>query len=416
MQKIFLALIFTGLWCSAAWAEYRGIPPAAPQPALEAGTDYLAPTGSGSALTHACTTSQSLWGGGAGSAETCQDSTGTGSVVRSLGPTIVTPTISGTGMTNMQHAHAGATSGGQLVGTAAITGTAWRGGYFNGSGAFTEYALGASGTVLVGNGVSAAPGYSATPTITTLTATTVNATTVAAGSLNVDPQTVPAFTGYDSDAAGTTLAYRWAFAWAGSMTTTTQGAETSDTWGMFKNAGTQYVHTYVDGSAWELTWGVSDATGATVAGKESEKCNYDTTDNQITCSSVSGVTRKVYTGIQLISATPILIPFTIPAPATTGTMKWTFKARQAMTITGIDCICDPADADDTVTIDINECDSTADNCATVDAAIACDNDGAADDGTLSNASIDAGDWISLDVDSGDATATMCSGVIYATFN
>ena len=48
-------------------------------------------------------------------------------------------------------------------------------------------------------------------------------------------------------------------------------------------------------------------------------------------------------------------------------------------------------------IDVQECDSAGANCATVDATIECDADGAEDDGTLSNGAIDAGDWIKLDI-------------------
>jgi hypothetical protein len=72
-----------------------------------------------------------------------------------------------------------------------------------------------------------------------------------------------------------------------------------------------------------------------------------------------------------------------------------FKARFAITITDIHCIVDPADSSESISLDIQECDSTGDNCATVDAAITCDNDGAEDDGALSNGSIDAGDWVKM---------------------
>jgi hypothetical protein len=77
------------------------------------------------------------------------------------------------------------------------------------------------------------------------------------------------------------------------------------------------------------------------------------------------------------------------------------KAPYGMTITDIDCIVGAATS---VPIDVQECSSTATGCTTVDAAITCDADGAADDGSLSNASIDLGDWIKVDV--GTPTGTV----------
>lgn len=71
------------------------------------------------------------------------------------------------------------------------------------------------------------------------------------------------------------------------------------------------------------------------------------------------------------------------------------KMPYAFTATDIDCIVDPDDTGESVTIDVKECDSTGDNCTTLDATIACDNDGAADDGSLSNGLIDSGDWVAV---------------------
>ena len=77
-----------------------------------------------------------------------------------------------------------------------------------------------------------------------------------------------------------------------------------------------------------------------------------------------------------------------------------FKAPYAFTVTDIDCIVGAATS---ATIDINQCTSAGASCTSLDAAIACDTDGAADDGTLSNAGVAAGDWISIDVDSVSGT-------------
>jgi len=57
------------------------------------------------------------------------------------------------------HAHTGATNGGQLVATTAITAGNWKILYTNDSGAINELALGANNTVLKGEGTSVAPSF-----------------------------------------------------------------------------------------------------------------------------------------------------------------------------------------------------------------------------------------------------------------
>jgi hypothetical protein len=91
-----------------------------------------------------------------------------------------------------------------------------------------------------------------------------------------------------------------------------------------------------------------------------------------------------------------------------------FKAPYAMTITDIHCIVDPGDAAESAVIDIQECDANGDNCATVDAAITCDNDGAEDDGSLSNGTIDAGDWVLFDVGAVTGTVSNVTATITQT--
>lgn len=71
-----------------------------------------------------------------------------------------------------------------------------------------------------------------------------------------------------------------------------------------------------------------------------------------------------------------------------------FKARYAMTVSNVHCL---AQGGGSITLQILECDSAGANCAGIDGSttITCDSDGAADDGSLSNASIDAGDWVQV---------------------
>lgn len=88
-----------------------------------------------------------------------------------------------------------------------------------------------------------------------------------------------------------------------------------------------------------------------------------------------------------------------------------FKAQQAITITDIHVL---AQGGGTISVDIQECDSAGANCATVDAAISADSDGAEDDGTLSNGAIDAGDWVKLVLAAPSGTVNFLSGSIYYT--
>ena len=81
-----------------------------------------------------------------------------------------------------------------------------------------------------------------------------------------------------------------------------------------------------------------------------------------------------------------------------------FKAPHDIEMVSIDCIVDPSDSSESVVIDIEERDASGDNPSSVDTSITCDNDGASDDGTFSNANIDEGDWISLDI--GTVTGTV----------
>jgi hypothetical protein len=86
-----------------------------------------------------------------------------------------------------------------------------------------------------------------------------------------------------------------------------------------------------------------------------------------------------------------------------------FKAQTAITITDIHVI---AQGGTSISVDIQECDSAGANCATVDAAITADTDGAEDDGTLSNGTIDAGDWVKLVLGAPSGTVNFLTGSIY----
>ena len=90
------------------------------------------------------------------------------------------------------------------------------------------------------------------------------------------------------------------------------------------------------------------------------------------------------------------IDLVIPLP--TDSMSFLFKkARYDLTISNVYGIVDPADTGESVVFDIRECNSTGDSCTTIDATITADNDGAQDDGTLTNPTIDADDWMLVDI-------------------
>ena len=79
-------------------------------------------------------------------------------------------------------------------------------------------------------------------------------------------------------------------------------------------------------------------------------------------------------------------------------------ADNAITIDEIKCITDELDEGETVTLDINECDSSGRNCVSIlSAPVACDNNGTT--ATISDGGIDANDWIELDIDSASVGVT-----------
>lgn len=90
-----------------------------------------------------------------------------------------------------------------------------------------------------------------------------------------------------------------------------------------------------------------------------------------------------------------------------------FKAPFAMTITAIHCAVWAATS---FPLSVEECSSTIGSCAGVDGAttITCDTDGATDDGSLSNPSIDAGDWIKLNFGTASGTPVGTTVTIYYT--
>ena len=79
--------------------------------------------------------------------------------------------------------------------------------------------------------------------------------------------------------------------------------------------------------------------------------------------------------------------------------------HEPITITAIDCFVTSGTS---AQIEIEECDANGANCATTDAAITCTTSDVADDGSLSNASIDALDWVIASISQGDVSGDVDS--------
>ena len=89
------------------------------------------------------------------------------------------------------------------------------------------------------------------------------------------------------------------------------------------------------------------------------------------------------------------------------------KAGQAMTVTRIDCIVDPADSSESVVITFQECDSSGDTCTTTIESVTCTN-GGANSTTIDDASIASGNWINFDVGTVTGTVSELTVKLYYT--
>jgi len=85
------------------------------------------------------------------------------------------------------------------------------------------------------------------------------------------------------------------------------------------------------------------------------------------------------------------------------------KFLEPVTITAVNCVVTSGTS---VVIDIQECDGNGANCATIDSTITCGNTNTADDGTLTNPSIDAGDWVNVDLGAVTGVVNWLSVTVY----
>ena len=105
----------------------------------------------------------------------------------------------------------------------------------------------------------------------------------------------------------------------------------------------------------------------------------DTTTNQF----------RYYGGAQRVLSPIQHSSIVITAPADTDDIN-IMKAPYGMTILGINCIVQGTTS---ATGQLQECSATGGDCADLDSDIACDADGAADDGTLTDSAIAANAWL-----------------------
>ena len=112
----------------------------------------------------------------------------------------------------------------------------------------------------------------------------------------------------------------------------------------------------------------------------------------VTLSSFAGRGLEQTGGENAIHVKPDVYCANIPAQNATVTDWIVFRASEAMTVTGVDCI---VDAGTSVVMTPQECDGDAGTCADIEAAITCGTTNTTEDGTVDNATIDAGDYIRI---------------------
>ena len=139
--------------------------------------------------------------------------------------------------------------------------------------------------------------------------------------------------------------------------------------------------------------GGAQSLWATISAGDHGETTADSTTDTLIIATTTGLT-AVISGDTLTLGNNYIPPFTFVIETPTAADEFTLpKMLRAITLTDIECIVDNGygEAGDTCTIDIRECDSASGSCVTVDAPIICDYDGASDDGSFSNPTIDAGD-------------------------
>lgn len=250
----------------------------------------------------------------------------------------------------------------------------------SGTGAITAMSVLADGAIVVGDG---------TTDPVALTAFTGSTGDVLheAGGLEAD---VSAFTGLIAISGGATSEVD------AKSELETQIADVSD----FAEAdGDVYTGTHDFGGADDLE--IPNGTGITI--DTQGQIGIDVTDNQLIYYGTSSV--KVLHYEKSISFSVL-----DPDPPTDVLIA---KAQNAITIVDIHCI---AQGGTSITLEIYESNATHSSTSTVDDALTCDTDGAAEGGNLTNATIDAGDWYGFILRTESGSLRNVNGTIYYTID
>jgi len=129
----------------------------------------------------------------------------------------------------------------------------------------------------------------------------------------------------------------------------------------------------------------------------------DTTD------AATGTTKKI-TKANLFKGVPYDLNCGIYYPNDSITNVYIAKLQRAVTLASLGCIIDPADSDETVVVDVYECDSNGDNCAVIVEQITCANTPTA--ANVTDAALASGAFLKITI--GTVTGTVTSLLIYGT--
>ena len=318
-----------------------------------------------------CATTELFVGGGAGSAPVCTTATGTGAPVRAGSPTFTTLITMGSAGLNEAEL--------EILDGATTTTTQLN--YLNG-------VTGISGT---GNLCLTTNCQMTTPDLGAATA----------DSITIDASSTPAWVFRDLENPGSVKEIGIV-----SAQFLSGGYLTED--------GGMYFSSMLAGS--EVVWGAWDSDEETVTLGDSGTgedlvLDFETaTDNEVEVGTNSGVTRIDFGSILVKTGDIKTKSFAInEATADDDFLLW--KTPVAITIAAVNGVLLTGT---NVIGHVDECDSAGANCATIDstADITFNGGNDADDGDLSNPSIDAGDWLHWHTTSVDAPGYLTITVSY----
>jgi hypothetical protein len=161
----------------------------------------------------------------------------------------------------------------------------------------------------------------------------------------------------------------------------------------------------VFGTSPQFTTSVEIPNGAAPTVDAAGEIAVDTTDDQLV----------YYGGAKRVLTYKDVIRFVLESPADADNILIP-PLQDAITITGISCIVDPADSSESVEITVQERDGDGDSPTETEDVITCANTDTDDDGTMTDANIDANDYMSIDIGAVTGTVTQLAVSIYYTID